>query len=167
MNKKDLDAQPAGTSRCAVLAVALTCIASAMPGIAAAAPCPPGYHGSAPHCMPDQAGTHHPYATTAGHHFSGATPLGSSKPSPTQAKIADWHKTGPAIGPGPIEHQGSANPHGIIFVGGKTSSKAATTRYGKAALNPQPIPPGHGASTLPHAPVKKSVNAHTPKGNPS
>ncbi|HEX3948841.1 MAG TPA: hypothetical protein VHW95_03205 [Steroidobacteraceae bacterium] len=31
----------------------------------------------------------------------------------------------------------AAGPHGIIFVGGKPGD-------GKSALNPQPIPPGHG-----------------------
>ena len=165
MNRKDLDAPSVRTNRCAVLAVALTCIASAMPGIAAAAPCPPGYHGSAPHCMPDQATTHHPHATTTNHHFAGTTPLGSTQSSPTEAKTADWHKTGPAIGP--VEHPGGANPHGIIFVGGKTASQAAPIPSGKAALNPQPIPPGHGTSTLPHAPVKKSVAPHAPKEDPS
>ena len=35
-----------------------------------------------------------------------------------------------------------AGQHGIIFVGGKPSD-------GKAALNPQPIPPGHGGPADP------------------
>jgi hypothetical protein len=158
MKKKDLDPQPTGTLRRAAFAVALTCIASALPGIAPAAPCPPGYHGSAPHCMPDQAKTHHPYATTTGHHSSGATPLGSSTPAPAHAKIADWHKPGPSIGPGPVEHHAdTASTKKIIFVGGKSS------------LNPQPIPPGHSA-TPPHGAVptrKELPAAPSPGGSPS
>lgn len=131
--------------------------ALAIPTIAFASPCPPGYHGSSSHCVPDQA----PYGAKAmqSHaHVSGAVPMHTSKTYANEPKMADWHKTGPAIGPAPVEHHaGAASQHGIIFVGGKSSLNAQPIPPGKAALNPQPIPPGHAARRLPHAgaPIEK------------
>src|SRR5690349_3976216 len=62
----------------------------------------------------------------------------------THQPLAYTAASKPAIGPvspGP-QHAASdtaptGNPRSIIFVGGKPSNS-------KAALNPQPIPPGHG-----------------------
>ena len=73
----------------------------------------------------------------------------------------------PAIGPvspGPLgaasSTAGASNPRGIIFVGGRPGND-------KAALNPQPIPPGHGngkAALNPQPiPPGKTLPANPPK----
>src|SRR6185437_57542 len=134
--------------------------AALMAQIAGAAPCPPGYLGSYPHCMPDQAKPHHAYVAHSYVHSVGATPMRSAKPHATEPKMADWHKTGPAVGPGPVEHATSASDqHGIIFVGGKQALNPQPIPPGKSSLNPQPIPPGHLKTPTPNpgAPIEKPL----------
>jgi hypothetical protein len=94
----------------------------------------------------------------------------ASKPEADGSKMADWRKTGPGVGPAPVEHHAGTNKNGIIFVGGKTSLNPQPIPPGKAALNPQPIPPGHALSELPHvgAPIKKKpANGPSQPGQPS
>ena len=58
--------------------------------------------------------------------------------------------------PRPVPPEQS-NPQSIIFVGGKPSND-------KAALNPQPIPPGHGngKAALNPQPPGKTLQANPP-----
>lgn len=128
--------------------------------ITSAAPCPPGYHGSYPHCMPDQAKPHPPYTAHGYAHASGATTMHAARTHPAEPKMADWHKTGPSVSPGPVEHATSASgQHGIIFVGGKQALNPQPIPPGKSSLNPQPIPPGHLKTPIPNpgAPIEKPL----------
>lgn len=116
--------------------------------------CPPGTHTYQGHCVvvPPRPGQAHPRTYTAHSNMpSGITPTYVSKKPPhaTTPKMVDWRKTGPHIGPGPVEHHASAaNTHGIIFVGGKQ------------ALNPQPIPPGHAIKRVPHPGTPIETGGH-------
>ncbi|MEO6967332.1 MAG: hypothetical protein ABI132_02595 [Rhodanobacteraceae bacterium] len=110
------------------------------------AACPPG-HGRNQYgqCVPLQrqpAKPPQPYeAKTFAHSSDSYTHVGKHhSPTPIYKARAQGFQ-GPA-GPGPRHATGSSESksgsHGIIFVGGHSSS-----RLDKAALNPQPIPPGH------------------------
>lgn len=82
-----------------------------------------------------------------------ANPVGGSHLHKTKPEIIDRAKVKPQPG-GPIEHGSSASERqGIIFVGGHSSS-----RLDKAALNPQPIPPGRSLRKTPQpgAPIEGS-----------
>lgn len=60
------------------------------------------------------------------------------------------------LGPGPrrASDQTSGGTHGIIFVGGHSMPARD-----KAALNPQPIPPGHSLRRIPDpgSPIEKKI----------
>jgi len=133
------------------IAIAACVSGTLMAQTVAAAPCPPGYYGSYPHCMPDQAKPHPAYTAHSYAHAPGAT-MHTSRPHTFAPKMIDRSKVKPQPGV-PIEHRsGASERHGIIFVGGHSSSN-----LDKAALNPQPIPPGHTVKKLPHhgAPVEQ------------
>jgi len=95
---------------------------------------------------PVPASTH---SSTVAQSYLGPKPAGSmSKPRhPTTYTAAKKPAIGP-VAPGPTHATPSAaaasNTHGIIFVGGKPQNN-------KAALNPQPIPPGVPAKPVEHS----------------
>ena len=115
------------------------CLLGAVTVQTAMANCPPGYRAKAGHCIPGPAHAHHPYVAKSNVHVpSAASPL-HAKPHALAPKAVDRSKVKPQPG-APIErHADASNTHGIIFVGGKN----------KAALNPQPIPPGHAKPVVP------------------
>ena len=100
----------------------------------AATACPPGSHGVAPHCEPNQ---------TQPHQLS-ATHSAQSQPG------------------GLTEHRSSAaQTHGIIFVGGKSAINSQPVPPGHSpdlgSINSQPVPPGHAVhpSPRPGTPIER------------
>lgn len=132
--------------RGAAIVSAVLCIAAAAQP-AAAKPCPPGFRGTYPHCMPAQAPQHHqpPYMRTVGAHGGAGVPAGTKHHSyPVDRKIVDSRKIKPVPG-APIERRsGAAASHAIIFVGGRAQRGID---HGNAAINSQPVPPGHSPDT--------------------
>jgi hypothetical protein len=95
-------------------------------------------------------GPSHPYYAHPDVHTSAPPGPGSARqkrvpPSPVQ-EMVDPHLVPPHVGPGPMTTpRGAASQRSIIFVGGRTLTND------KAALNPQPIPPGRIMHPLPHS----------------
>lgn len=100
-----------------------------------ASTCPPGSHGSAPHCQPSQA---HPHTSSAT-----ATAAGKSHASPVTQPSAR-RSLGLSVREPVAHHASAAQTRGIIFVGGKN------------AINSQPVPPGRAVHQTPRpgAPVE-------------
>ena len=73
--------------------------------------------------------------------YVGPKPAGSVKRPPLSYTAARKPLVGP-VSPGPRSNL-AGSKHGAIFVGGKPTNA-------RAALNPQPIPPGHPGSPLEH-----------------
>ncbi len=118
--------------------IAAACMLGAMVAQTAIANCPPGYRSKAGHCVPGPAQPHHPWVKSSVHVPSAVSAV-HAKPHAPPPEMIDRSKARPQPG-APIEHRANAaNTHGIIFVGGKN----------KAALNPQPIPPGHAKPVVP------------------
>ncbi|MEO6967334.1 MAG: hypothetical protein ABI132_02605 [Rhodanobacteraceae bacterium] len=71
-----------------------------------------------------------------------------------ERKIVDPNKVASVTGPGPRHDAGGT--HGIILVGGHSQSRID---HDKAALNPQPIPPGHALRRIPDpgSPIEKKI----------
>ncbi|MEO6967333.1 MAG: hypothetical protein ABI132_02600 [Rhodanobacteraceae bacterium] len=134
---------------------------------AAAADCPPGYSfqpGSG--CVPTRAPRPqqrpplHRYEAKSLDNSSVSYGLANKPHSPTPIYKARQQGFQGPIGPGPrrASDQASGGTHGIIFVGGHSAS-----RLDKAALNPQPIPPGHALhKPPPGAPIEKTRHKKTP-----
>jgi hypothetical protein len=95
------------------LSVAAVCWMAALASqTTLAAGCPPGYHGTYPRCVPEQAKPRHVHATTP--------------------KMRRWHA--PAPSPSPVEHVAHAsNRRAIIFVGGKQALNPQPIPPGHAA----------------------------------
>ena len=138
----------------------VTCFLGAISAHSASATtCPPGYHGSAPHCQPNQAKPDRPYTT------HGAAPS-SIAPTSVRHIRAEMHepvdraRLGPQPG-APVEHRSNAaQTHGIIFVGGKSAINSQPVPPGhspdKRTINSQPVPPGRAVHQLPRpgAPIE-------------
>ncbi|MEP6899313.1 MAG: hypothetical protein ABI870_12350, partial [Rhodanobacter sp.] len=119
---------------------------------ALAVTCPPGYASKGPGCVPTPPHPYHPRRGVAEHVNAHASPTANPlRHEPAELhKQADWHKLKPQPG-APIEHASSASQkHGIIFVGGKKAIHSQPVARDHAALNPQPIPPGHSLRKMPH-----------------
>jgi hypothetical protein len=133
---------PSHRMRSIVIACALICAAT-VAQTATATSCPPGYGGVYPHCRPVPPHHAHPqphYTNTVVPH-GGTVPLESKPRSPrVERRIVDPHKVAPVTGPGPRHSQSPID-------------------HGKAALNPQPIPPGHAQHSSPHPglPIEKKI----------
>ncbi len=133
------------------------CLSGALASQPAAATCPPGYRPKGPMCMPGPVKPQPPYTA-----HSVVTPSVSAVHAGHQpgeiTEAVDPRKIKPQPG-APIEHSSTASEkRGIIFVGGKKATVAPATSSGHAALNTQPIPPGHAISVSPHpgAPLEKA-----------
>ena len=121
-------------SRKLALTLVICSLAAVSAHSASATPCPPGSHGSAPHCQPNQA---RPQRLPTMHSDapSSLAPLSGRHRSAEKNEQVDRARTRPQPG-GPVEHRSNAaQTHGIIFVGGKS------------AINSQPVPPGHSPDT--------------------
>lgn len=121
------------------------CIAGALFAQGALANCPPGMHPSGASdrahpakCVPDRTPTRRSNVR-----LPSGVRLQAGKPHTPTPKQRDWRKAGPSVGPGPVEHAAKANPHAIIFTGGKNAINSQPVPPGHATLNPQPISPGH------------------------
>lgn len=141
---------------------------------AAATTCPPGYHGSAPHCQPDQAHPDRPY-TTHGAAPSSFAPTSSRHIQTEMHEPVDRARHKPQPG-APVEHRSNAaQTHAIIFVGGKNAINSQPVPPGHSpdieSINSQPVPPGRAAHRLPQpgAPIERGrepeVKQH--QGSPS
>ena len=124
---------------------------------AAATTCPPGYHGSTPHCQPNQARPHRSYTEQNAEPSSVAPISGRRGPSETHAQV---HRARLEPQPdAPVEQRSNAaQTHDIIFVGGKN------------AINSQPVPPGHspdmGSINSQPVPPGRAVNPSPRPGAP-
>lgn len=128
---------------------------------ASATTCPPGYHGSTPHCQPDQAKPNRPYTTHSAAPSSMAPIHGRHSPAEVHETV-DRARLGPRPGT-PVEHRSTAaQTHGIIFVGGKSAINSQPVPPGHSpdqrAINSQPVPPGYAArpSPQPGAPIEQA-----------
>lgn len=124
----------------------------------AATACPPGSHGSIPHCQPNQAGSHERFTMNHGAVSPSPAPIsGRHRPAEIHAQV-DPARVRPQSG-APVEHRSSAaQTHSIIFVGGKS------------AINSQPVPPGHspdmGSINSQPVPPGRAVHKRPLPGNP-
>jgi hypothetical protein len=90
------------------------------------------------------------HSTLVSHNYLGPKPAGSTKvPHRPPTYTAEKKPVIGPVSPGPLHATQSAaapssNTHRIIFVGGKPTNN-------KAALNPQPIPPGTPGGPLEHS----------------
>ena len=130
------------------------------------AACPPG-HGRNQYgqCVPlqrppraqQQPPLHH-YQAKSLDHSSASYGLANKAHSPTPIYKARAQGFQGPVGPGPRHATGSSESksgsHGIIFVGGHPARARD-----KAALNPQPIPPGHALRRIPDpgSPIQKKI----------
>lgn len=122
--------------------IVAACLLGAVTAQSAVADCPPGYRDKTGHCIPGPAHPHRPYVAKSNVHVPVAVSPLHAKPHAFAPKAIDASKVKPQPGV-PIErHADASSAHGIIFVGGKN----------KAALNPQPIPPGHAKPVVPRKP---------------
>jgi hypothetical protein len=136
------------------LIVALT--SSSFPAYAGAGTCPGGQAPPCPSPTPQRQGPAHPHRPVSGQ-YVGPKPGDSQsvrKPPPTF--IAAKKQTHVPVSPGPTRTSanptGAPNKRGIIFVGGHAPSSAS-----KAALTPQPIPPGHAQTNSTFTPHPQSI----------
>ncbi len=99
---------------------------------ALAGSCPPGYRGTPPKCVPAPVPPHRVYTMTPDKSWAPGSTTMHAKPHSVAPTMLDHGENGPPIGPGPIEHRpGTANEHGIIFVGGKNTSGAQTIAHSR------------------------------------
>lgn len=98
--------------------------------------------------MPGPVKPHRPY-TAHSNSPSSVTAVHAGHKRGGITEEVDRRKVKPQPG-APIEHSSISEKRGIIFVGGKKASGAPATASGHAALNPQPIPPGHATFDSPH-----------------
>lgn len=129
---------------CAISAVAMLVLS-----LSAEAACDPQNARHTPCPAPTGA---HSSSTTPSYHGPGGTGYTQAAHRPTTYTATRKPGTGPT-GPGPLHATANAtdgaSKQGIIFVGGKPSNS-------KSALNPQPIPPGHGSQPAPKWDVSKN-----------